>query len=91
MSLILIHFETEVSIIRKKYQHAVYPIGFIKSIISVFKKSNENQPLIADWLFEERREILFKLLYCPRNEYEVKRFMEKIESFTKCKIMLIVL
>ena len=29
--------------------------------------------------------------YCPRNEYEVKRFIEKIESFTEGKIMLIVL
>ena len=28
--------------------------------------------------------------YCPRNEYEVKRFIEKIESFTEGKIMLIV-
>ena len=32
-----------------------------------------------------------KLPYCPRNEYEVKKFIDKIESFTGGKIMLIVL
>ena len=46
---------------------------------------------MPDWLFEERRKILFKLPYCPINEYEVKRFIEKIESLSKGKIMLIVL
>ena len=83
--------DTEVSIIAKKYLDAGYPIGFIKSIISDFKKKDENQPIIPGWLFEERIKILFKLPYCPKNEYEVKRFIEKIESCTEGKIMLIVL
>ena len=42
-------------------------------------------------MFKERRKILFKLPCCPRNEYEVKRFIEKIESFMKGKIMVIAL
>ena len=84
-------FDTEVSIITKKYLDAGYPIGFITSVISDFKKRNENQPVIPDWLFEERRKILSKLPYCLRNEYEVKRFIEKIERFTKGKIMVKVL
>ena len=81
-------FDAEVSIITKKYLDAGYPIGFIKSVISDFKK-DVNQPITPDWLFEERRKILFKLPYCPRNEYEVKRFIKKIESFTEGKRMLI--
>ena len=36
-------FDAEVSIIRKKYLDAGYPIGFIKSVISDFKqKKGEN-------------------------------------------------
>ena len=83
-------FDAEVSIMTKKYRNAGYPIGFIKSVISDFK-NDVNQPIIPDWLFEERRKTLFKLTYCPRNEYEVKRFIEKTKSFTEGKIMLIVL
>ena len=47
-------FDAEVSIIIKKYLDAGYPIGFIKSVISDFKKKDENQQIIPDWLFEER-------------------------------------
>ena len=42
-------------------------------------------------LFKERRKVLFKFSYCVRNEYDVKRFIDRIESFTGGKIMLIVL
>ena len=39
---------------------------------------DENQPIIPDWLFDERSNILFKLPNRPKNKYEVKRFIEKI-------------
>ena len=42
-------------------------------------------------LFKERSKVLFKLPYCLRNEYDVKRFIDRKESFTGGKIMLIVL
>ena len=48
----------------------VYPIGFIKSVISDFKEKDENQSIISDWLFEERSKVSFNLPYCPKNEYE---------------------
>ena len=47
--------------------------------------------IIPDWLFQKRSKVLFKLTYCPRNEYEAKKFIDKIGSFTGGKIMLIVL
>ena len=84
-------FDAEVSIITKKYLDAGYPLGFIKSVISDFKKKDENQPIIPDWLFEEHNKVLFKLPYCPSNEYDVKRFIYRIESFTGGKVILIVL
>ena len=83
-------FDAGVSIITKKYLDAGYPIGFIKSVIIGFKKKDGNQPITPDWLFEERRKVLFKEPYCPRNEYDVKRLVDRTESFTKVKIMLIV-
>ena len=84
-------FDAEVSIITKKYLYAGYPLGFIKSFISDFKKKDENQPIIPGWLFEERSKVLFRLAYCPSNEHDVKRFIDRIESFTGSKVILIVL
>ena len=45
-------FNAEASIIKKKYLDAENLIGFIKSVIHDFKKKDENQPIIPDWLFE---------------------------------------
>ena len=42
-------------------------------------------------LFEERSKTLFKLPCCPSNEHDVKSFIDTIESFTRGKIMLMVL
>ena len=84
-------FDAEVSIITKKYLDAGYPVGFIKSVIGDFKKKDENQPIISDWLSEKRSKVLSKLPHCPSNEHDVKRFIDRIKSFTGGKIMLIVL
>ena len=45
------NFDSEVSIITSNYINAGYPIGLIKSVISDFKKKDENQPIVLDWLF----------------------------------------
>ena len=51
---------------------------------------------MPDLLLEERSKVLFKLrcplaAFCPSNEHNVKRLIDRIESFTGGKIMLIVL
>ena len=77
--------------IAKKYWDPGHLIDFIKSVISDFKINDENQPIIPDWLFEEPSKVLVKLPYCPSNDNDVKRFINKIESFAGGKIMLIAL
>ena len=42
-------------------------------------------------LFEERSKVLFKLPCCPSDEHDVKSFIDTIESFTRAKVMLMVL
>ena len=45
-----------------------YPIGFIKSVIHDFKKSNEEEQLIIpEWLADQRK-ALFMLTCCPSNK-----------------------
>ena len=85
-------FDVEVQTITRKNLEVGYPIGFIKSVISNFKNSKEEeQPIIPEWLFDQRKKVLFKLPYYPSNERDVKLFIEKIESFTNGKLKFIVL
>ena len=85
-------FDVEVQTITRKNLEVGYPIGFIKSVISNSKNSKEEeQPIIPEWLFDQRKKVLFKLPDCPSNERDVKRFIEKIESFTNGKLKFIVL
>ena len=85
-------FDAEVQTITQKYLEVGYPIGFIKSVINDFKNSKEEEQLIIpEWLFDQRKKVLFKLPYCPSNERDVKRFIDKIESFTNGKLKFIVL
>ena len=84
-------FDAEVQTITLTYLEVVYPIGFIKSVINDFKNSKEEEQLIIpEWLFDQRK-VLFKLPYCSSNEKYVKRFIDKIESFTNAKLKFIVL
>ena len=74
-------FDAEVQTIIQKYLEIGYPIVFIKPVINDFKNSKEEEQLIIpEWLLDQRKKILFKLPYCPSNERDIKRFIDKIES-----------
>ena len=76
----------------EKYLEVGYPICFIKSVNNDSKNSKEEgQLIVPEWLFDQRKKVLFKLPYCPSNERDVKRFIDKIESFTNGKLKFIVL
>ena len=50
---------------------------------------DKNQPITPEWPFDKRSKVLFKLPYRPTNKHDVKKFINRIESFIK--IMLILL
>ena len=55
-------FDAKVQTITQKYLEVGYPIGFIKSVINDFKNSKEEEHLIMpQWLFDQRKKVLFKL------------------------------
>ena len=84
-------FDAEIQTITQKYLEVGYPISFIKSVINNFKNKEEEQLIILEWLFDQRKKVLFKLPYCSSNEGDVKRFTDKIESFTNGKLKFIIL
>ena len=58
----------------KKCMDAGYPVGFIKSLISDFKKKDANKSILPEWLFEERSKILYKLP-CTRKDVMLKSLL----------------
>ena len=61
-------------------------------MINDFKNSKEEEQLIIpEWFFDQRKKVLFKLPYCPSNERDVERFIDNIESFTNAKLKFLVL
>ena len=61
-------------------------------MINDFKNSKEEEQLIIpEWLFDQRKKVLFKLPCCPSNERDVEHFIDKIESFTNGELKFIVL
>ena len=61
-------FDAQVQTIIRKYLEVGYPIGFIE----------EEQLIITEWLFDQRKKVLFKLPYCSNNKRDVKGFIDEI-------------
>ena len=57
-------------------------------INDVFHRFNQQKDeiLIPQWLFDERKECLIRLLFAPANEKFVKSFVNKLEIFTNCRV-----
>ena len=59
-------FDAELQTILLRYLEFAYPIGLIKSAINDFKNSKEEEQLIIrEWLFDQRKNVLFKLPFVP--------------------------
>ena len=72
-------FDAEVSIITQKYLEAGYPVGFIKSVISGFKKKD------TDSLFEERRKICLNYLIALEMSMKLKDLLIKLKPLLEVK------
>ena len=51
----------------------------------------EDEHLIPDFLFEERKNICIKFPYCIKNENASKKFISKLNAFTNFKYIFIIL
>ena len=71
--------------IKAIYLKAGHPNGFISSIINDFHQSKKDF-LIPPSLFEERKEISFKVPFCKRNQVKTKRIICKLEEQANYKI-----
>ena len=82
-------FEKEKTVIVQKFKNADFPERFIKSVINNYEsnqisKAEEDELLIPSDFFEIKKPfILIEIPYCEKNEKLSKRFMAKLNIFTK--------
>ena len=58
---------------------------FINSVINDFENintRNEDDLIIPEWLFDNRRFIAIKVPFCEKNEAFAKRFLTQLNNFT---------
>ena len=87
------NLDRDIKEIKTTFLNAGYPKKFVSYTIDNFasSKSSEDEPLIPDFLFEERKKICIKLPYCKKNEITSKKFISKLNSFTNFKYIFIIL
>ena len=82
------NFEDEIRRISRKFRDVGYPKKFIDSVIRDFQRvpnQNSEEDIIPDWLFDERKDHVIKLPFCPKNEEVSKVFLQKLNEYTKDK------
>ena len=87
------NLDRDIKEIKTTFLNAGYPKKFLSCTIDNFEssKSSEDESLIPDFLFEERKKICMKLPYCKKNEITSKKFISKLNSFTNFRYIFIIL
>ena len=81
------NFDREVSKIKQKFKNVGFPIKFIESVIRDFQTiPNEvTDDIIPTWLFDDRKDFVIYLPFCPKNEEVSKHFLLKLNEYTNGK------
>ena len=84
-------FDKEVLRIKKKFLSAGFPIRFINTVVEDFTKSPDDEPLIPNWLFDDRLVKTLRLPFCHNNEISSEKFIDTLEQYTNHKFKFIVI
>ena len=55
-----------------------FPIRFINSVVEDFIKSPDDEPLISNWLFDDRLVKTLRLSFCHNNVISSKKFIGRV-------------
>ena len=79
-------FNFEVKCITKKFLSAGFPKSFIRNTIEYFNK-DEDDYIIPEWLFDERKLIILRLPFSVSNKKFTKNLIKMVLIFAnnKCK------
>jgi len=84
-------FEKDIKTLETSFIKAGYPKRFISHIINNFLTGSQDDNIIPDFLFEERKKVFIKLPFCGKNEKFSKTFIEKLNKFTNFNFIFIIL
>ena len=85
-------FDKDIKTLETSFINAGYPKRFISHTINNFlNDSSQDDNLIPNFLFEERKKVFVKLPFCGKNEKLSKTFIEKLNKFTNFNFIFIIL
>ena len=76
-----LRFQPEKHKITAKFTRAGYPYKFLMNQFKKFEIPKE-ELLIPPGFFDERTNVHVKIPFCPKNEREIRKFLDKQESYT---------
>ena len=85
-------FDKDLKTLETSFINAGYPKRFISHTINNFlNHSPQDDNIIPNFLFEERKKVFIKLPFCGKNEKLSKTFIEKLNKFTNFNFIFIIL
>ncbi|KAL9977773.1 hypothetical protein ACROYT_G015213 [Oculina patagonica] len=85
-------FEKDIKTLETSFIEAGYPKRFISHTINNFlTDSSQDDNIIPDFLFEERKKVFIKLPFCGKNEKLSKTFIAKLNKFTNFNFIFVIL
>ena len=78
------NFSAEIERIKNKYINVGFPSRFVDAVIRDFNTTPDadDEDIIPEWLFDEKRVLTVRLPFCPKNEEESKVFIRRLEKYT---------
>ena len=84
--------DEDIKTLETSFINAGYPKRFIWSTINNFlNDSSEDDNIIPNFLFEERKKVFIKLPFCGKNEKLSNMFIKKLNRFTGFNFIFVIL
>ena len=82
------NFSAEIGRIKQKYINVGFPSRYVDAVVRDFNRtpSADDENIIPEWLFDEKRVLTVRLPFCPKNEEDSKSFICNLEQYTAEKV-----
>ena len=77
------NWKAEVKAIKQSFIKAGYPTKLMNEVIRDFENPKSDETIIPVHWFDERPKVGICLLFCRTNEVEIRKFLKKLNTYTK--------
>ena len=81
------NWQEEVKTIRQSFIKSGYPAKFVNDVIQDFDNPKSDETIIPVHWFDDRVKVGIRLPICRKNEVESKKFMRKLNTYTRNMLM----